>query len=510
VSPASRIVLATLNAKYFHAALGLRCLRANLGELRAESVVVEGIVSDRPVDFVERVLAFEPAVVGFGVYVWNAKELLAAVRCLKAVRPEVAIVLGGPEVSHEWAAQEIVACADYVIPGESDQAFAELCRALLAGRRPLNKVVAHGLPDLTTLALPYDEYDDQDVAHRIVYVEASRGCPYRCEFCLSALDERVRSFPLDLFLAAMQRLLDRGVRHFKFIDRTFNLSPSTSRRILEFFLDRYQPGMLLHFEMVPDRFPEPLRALIQRFPAGALQFEVGVQSFDPATCERIQRRLDAARTEDNLRFLREDTGVHVHADLIVGLPGEDVASFARGFDRLVALGPDEIQVGILKRLRGAPIARHDADWGQVYAAEPPYEILCNRVIDFATMQRLKRFARAWDLVANRGNFPRTLAVLIAGQSPFAQFLGFSDWLRGQLGEFVGIALDRLAQALRDYLVDVRGEPREQVHLAIETDYTVGGLRRPPKFLAVASPPLAPHRLQRPSHGSRQSRHLAHR
>src|SRR5262249_40265628 len=155
----------------------------------------------------------------------------------------------------------------------------------------------------------------------------------------------------------------------------------------EFFWQRYEPGLFLHFEMIPDRLPEALREPIRRFPAGALQFEVGIQTFNDAVAERISRRQDNDKLADNLRFLREQTGVHVHADLIVGLPGEDVDSFAAGFDRLVELGPQEIQVGILKRLRGTPIVRHDAEWGMVYSPHPPYEVLRTRTMDFAALQR---------------------------------------------------------------------------------------------------------------------------
>src|SRR6185312_9197727 len=175
--------------------------------------------------------------------------------------------------------------------------------------------------------LPYHLYTPQDIAHRVIYVEASRGCPFRCEFCLSSLDVPVRNVPLDAFLSQLHRLLDRGVRQFKFVDRTFNLNLNISRPILQFFHERYEPGMFLHFEMIPDRLPEALRDPIRKFPPGALQFEVGIQTFNEEVAARISRRQDNARLSDNLRFLREQTGVHVHADLIVGLPGETIESF---------------------------------------------------------------------------------------------------------------------------------------------------------------------------------------
>src|SRR5882672_3676518 len=355
------IVLTTLNARYAHAAFGLRYLMANLGALRERAALEEFDINQRPIDMLESILAQNPKVVGLGVYIWNVEPATKLVADLKRVRPDVVVIVGGPEVSYEMDQQEICRIEDYVITGEADLAFAEVCRGILEGRRPLMKVIAAELPEFDRLVLPYDLYDAKDVAHRVIYVEASRGCPFKCEFCLSSLDVPVRNVPLEPFLAAMASLLERGVRHFKFVDRTFNLNLKIGRRILSFFLERHRPGLFLHFEMIPDRLPEGLRELIRQFPAGALQFEVGIQTFNDEVASRISRKQDNSKVEENLKWLRTETGVHVHADLIVGLPGEDLESFARGFDRLVVLGPQEIQVGILKRLRGTPIVRHDAE-----------------------------------------------------------------------------------------------------------------------------------------------------
>src|SRR5580658_7607105 len=385
------IVLATLNAKYIHASFGLRYLLANLGTLRSETCLLEFDIHQRANDVVETILAREPKIVGLGVYIWNVAETTQVVATLKRVRPELIVILGGPEVSYEFEEQEIVRLADYVVTGEADLKFAEVCRQILAGTPPAGKIVPAETPDLAQLALPYDLYTDEDVAHRVIYVEASRGCPFTCEFCLSSLDVPVRQFALPLLLGELERLLVRGVRQFKFVDRTFNLNIAASKAILQFFLERWRPGLFVHFEMIPDRLPEALREVIAKFPPGALQFEVGIQTFDSTVAANISRRQDIGRLEENLRFLRRQTGVHVHADLIAGLPGETLESFAAGFDRLLALGPQEIQVGILKRLRGTPIVRHDQTWQMVYSAHPPYEILRNSLIDFDSMQRLRRF-----------------------------------------------------------------------------------------------------------------------
>ena len=466
------IVLATLNAKYIHASFGLRYLMANLGELRERACMAEFVINQQPLEIAEAILALEPRIVGFGVYIWNVGQTAEVVALLKRIRPELIVILGGPEVSYETDGQEIVALADHVITGEADVKFAEVCRKLLNDEQPaLAKIITAELPALNQLASPYELYTDEDLAHRVIYVEASRGCPFTCEFCLSSLDIPVRAFATDAFLASMQRLLDRGATQFKFVDRTFNLHLPTSLAILQFFLDRWREGLFLHFEMVPDRLPEQLRALIRSFPPGAVQFEVGIQTFDDATSKNISRRQNLDRLEDNFRFLRQETGVHIHADLIVGLPGECMDSFGRGFDRLVRLNPQEIQVGILKRLRGTPIVRHGDEYAMIYAPNPPYEILSTRDIPFPEMQRMRRFARYWDIVANSGNFTGTLALVWRdGASPFAQFLRFSDWLHTTLRRTHQIALHVIAQALFDFLTEENAVKPDLAATTLQADW----------------------------------------
>lgn len=487
----SSIVLTTLNARYWHSSFGLRYLLANMGDLTPDTRLLEFGINDRSVDIVSEILQHDPVIVGIGVYIWNVEPASRLVADLKAVRPDLVIVLGGPEVSYEWEDQPIVELADYVVTGEADRAFPELCRRLLGksvqdGTTSLAEVIPSvihgGSAELSVVQLPYHLYSDEDIRHRVIYVEVSRGCPFTCEFCLSALDIPVRLFDVDAFLNAMDDLLQRGARQFKFVDRTFNLNLKVSARILQFFLDRQVEGLFLHFEMIPDRLPSALRELIQQFPAGCLQFEIGVQTFNDEVGRLISRRQDNDQLADNFRFLREHTGVHVHADLIVGLPGESVESFAAGFDRLVALEPQEIQVGILKRLKGTPIIRHDDEWQMVYSPSPPFEILSNRLIDFATMHRLRRFARYWDLVANSGNFNRTLPLIWQDGSPFNRFLVFADWLYQTEQKTHGISLIKLLKRLFEFLTLESGLSPESVAPRMLADYAAGGRRDIPQFL----------------------------
>jgi radical SAM superfamily enzyme YgiQ (UPF0313 family) len=501
------IVLSTLNSRYSHAALGLRYLRANLGRLRADSVIREFVVRAPAGAIVDALLAEQPRIVGLGVYIWNVLQTAEVIRQLKARAPAVTVVIGGPEVSHEVDEQDICRLADYVVTGWGDVTFARLAAALLEGPRPLMKVHAGEQVPLESLALPYGEYTEDDLAHRTVYVEASRGCPFKCEFCLSALDRTAWPFPLEPLLAELDVLYARGARHFKFVDRTFNLKVATSSRILEFFLrlidSRPDDPPFLHFELIPDHLPDALKALVARFPAGTLQFEIGIQSFDEATQRRISRRQDNVAAEANLAWLRANTRAHLHVDLIAGLPGEDLASFAAGFDRLVALGPHEIQVGILKRLRGAPIARHTAASGMRYSPVPPYEVLETGAIDAGTMQRVARYARYWDLVANSGRFSGTLP-LILDSSPFARFMDLADWLHASAGRTHAIAAERLYELLLGWLTE-RGVDRTIATATLAADYRRSGARgRLALDGAIGAP--APRRRRRVA--ARQARHLA--
>jgi radical SAM superfamily enzyme YgiQ (UPF0313 family) len=505
------ILLATLNAKYPHAAFGLRYLHANLGSLANRAVLLEFDINQRSTDILEALLSQDPKIIGLGVYIWNAEETTRLAANLKRLRPDLILILGGPEISYETDQQEIAQYADFIITGEADLAFADLCARILNNRPPLQKVIAAELPRFEgNLRLPYDLYTDHDLADRVVYVEASRGCPFKCEFCLSSLDVPVRNVPIDAFLAAMQSLLDRGLRQFKFVDRTFNLNLNISKAILQFFLDRYQPGLFLHFEMIPDRLPEALRGLIQQFPAGALQFEVGIQTFNDDVSGLISRKQDNAKLEDNLRFLRTQTGVHIHTDLIVGLPGEDLASFGAGFDRLVRLNPQEIQVGILKRLRGTPIVRHDQEWGMVYSPHPPYEILQTKLLDFATIQRLRRFSRYWDLLSNSGNFRDSLPLLWSGRSPFQCFMELSDQLYASMGRNHGIALQDLARFLFDHLTLGSWHAHAAVAGLMWRDYQRTGRSDRPPFLRpfIGNQPIPRRPRPAPDAPARQARHLA--
>lgn len=515
------ILLVTLNSSYPHSSFGLRYLLANLNELQERAEIAEFTIQRDPRDIAEAILRQNPKIVGLGVYIWNAQESLELVSLLKRISPETIVVLGGPEVSHESETQRICQIADFTIKGEADFLFYEFCKKYFTeGLLPESKIISGPLPEIKNIKAPYHLYTDEDIQNRVIYVEVSRGCPYRCEYCLSSLDKSVRNFEVSGFLQEMDQLLKRGARQFKFIDRTFNLSPTTCTQILQFFLDRIHLGLFLHFEMVPDRLPVEIRDLIKKFPDGALQFEIGIQTWNTDVAKLVSRRNDYEKVKDNFRFLSSETGVHTHADLIVGLPGEDLPSFARGFDTLSELRPNEIQVGILKRLKGAPIARHDKEWEMVYSDHPPFQILRTKNLNFESLQIMNRFAKYWDLYANSGSFKRFVATLREkaalreDKSFFWEFYAFNDFLTTRYAQSFGISQLSLFETAYIYLKDHLQWPTEDAKALILEDYYTTGKTDLPKFLkesvvqkntdaSVAKSPI-PKRQQRHLAGKQES------
>ncbi|UFS63072.1 B12-binding domain-containing radical SAM protein [Sulfurimonas sp. HSL-3221] len=479
------IVLATFNARYSHASLALRYLYANLRELRPQSVIREFVINENIQQLAERILAEAPKIVGISTYIWNAGDVAELIGILKKVSPETVVVLGGPEASHLPHRVDF-SHADYIISGEGEIAFYELCRDLLAGTERNERMIKAPMVDLTAIALPYDDYDSNDIQNRYVYLETSRGCPYLCEFCLSAIDDKMRYFDIDVMTAEFEKLWQRGVRSYKFIDRTFNLKLAYANRILDFFLAKDEP-YFLHFEVIPDHFPEALRGRIARFAPAALQLEVGIQTLNPAIAENIHRPLRLAKIEENLRFLEEHTRAHLHLDLIVGLPGETLESFAKGLDTLVSWSSGEIQIGILKKLSGTTMARHDDPFGMVYSDAPPYDVLKTTHVSFEEIQRMKRFARYWDILYNSGNFARSVALLWPEGKVFDGFRDFSAWVYGETAATWKIAQERMARLLFDYLVDVRHCDKERVGRAMAADFAKSHGKRLPPFLRTYAP-----------------------
>jgi len=454
-----KITLTTLNSRFTHSAIGLRYIYANMQDLQQNTQIKEFSINDAIQTIAEKLLVDTPDIIGIGVYIWNASQVHELLHILKKVAPQTLIVLGGPEVTYTPFRVNFDK-ADYIIQGEGDLAFYQLCKSIQHAE-PTERIIRMSIPNLQEIQLPYEYYTDDDIANRYLYVELSRGCPFACEFCLSSMDEKVRAFDLDTVLAAFEKLWQRGARNFKFVDRTFNLNMKTANRILDFFLEK-EPPYFAHFEVIPDHFPASLRKKIQQFPPGALQLEIGIQTLNLEIADNISRQLKLDKIKENISFLEHHTHAHIHLDLIVGLPGESLESFGNNLDELMALSSCEIQIGILKKLSGTHINRHDTEHGMVYSDIPPYDILKNNQLSFFDIQTMKRFARFWDLSYNSGNFKTSLPLLWRGESVFKNFYTYSLWLYSQTNTTWKISLQRLGELLFNYLTQQKHYTPQEV------------------------------------------------
>ena len=448
-----KIILTTLNSRFTHTSIALRYLYANLKELQKTTEILEFSINDAMQTVAEKLLVNSPNIIGIGVYIWNVSQISELIHIIKKVSPETKIVLGGPEVSYQPFRVNLDS-ADFIIQGEGDLAFYELCHNLLKNNAPSDKIIKMNMPSLKNVELPYKFYTDDDIKNRYIYVEASRGCPFECEFCLSSMDEKVRSFNLDNLLQEFETLWQRGARNFKFIDRTFNLNMKTANRLLDFFLSK-EPPYFAHFEVIPDHFPDSIKSKIAQFPHGALQLEIGIQTLNLDIANNISRQLKLDKIRANIKFLEEESKAHLHLDLIVGLPGESLESFGKNLDDLVSLSSSEIQIGILKKLSGTYINRHDIEFGMVYSDIPPYDILKNSELSFNDIQIMKRFSRFWDLTYNSGNFKQSVQLIWQNESVFENFYKYSLWIYTQTDSTWKISLQRLGELLFRYLCEVK-------------------------------------------------------
>ncbi len=432
---AGHILIVAVNARYSHASHSARCLMAALGDLAPRAVMLEADLEVQPFQLAGTILEHAPSGVAFSVYLWNAAIVFNVIQMLRQVAPGLPILVGGPEIVAED--ERCHGLAEMVV-GEGEAAFAAWAERVLGGRAGEARS-------------PYDFYDSTDIGQRTVYVESSRGCPFGCAYCTSCRT-RLRLFPIDQLAADFDALMARGIRAFRFLDRSFNADEAHACRVLDYFLQRNPGRFPIHLEIIPRPFGDALRERLCAFPDGVLHIEVGVQTLNPQTASTIGRDIPVDDVLNALAFLKNDARASVHADLIFGLPGESVESFAAGFDRLVReIAPPELQVNLLKLLPGTPLRRDAGALHLQYNAEPPYELLSSDAMSFAEITRLQRFARCWELVHNRGRFPEACAALLATPSPFAGFQALADFIHAREGRLHAIHARRWQEHMEEFL-----------------------------------------------------------
>ena len=445
------VVLSTLNSKFIHSSLALRYLKA-YGEAHGQAYdIVEYTINMPVLHILSDITEHDIDVLGFACYIWNIEMTLHVVDMVKAVRPDIKIVLGGPEVS--FTADELLErCPniDYIVQGEGEEAFYALVTALQLGNDGLNPVIpgvrgrrdgsilgsleAVEVSDLSTIPFPYTEEDMEDLEHKIIYYESSRGCPFSCQYCLSGNKNTVRFFPQERTLEELQWFIDHGVKQVKFVDRTFNCAPHHHRPLMEFMRDS-DTHMNFHLEMEPELMTEWETNILCETPPGRIQIEVGVQSTHKKTLDAINRYNDWPYIQKSIRPIIQAGRTHVHMDLIVGLPHEDFNRFGQSFNDLFSLQPHALQIGFLKLLKGSGVRRMRE---YKYVADPlaPYEVLSTHVLPYDDVRFLKYFEDVFERFYNSERFRTTFGYigqqLIHGETD--AFTYFCDMTRAWLKE----------------------------------------------------------------------------
>ena len=445
------VVLSTLNSKFIHSSLALRYLKA-YGEAHGQAYdIVEYTINMPVLHILSDITEHDIDVLGFACYIWNIEMTLHVVDMVKAVRPDIKIVLGGPEVS--FTADELLErCPniDYIVQGEGEEAFHALVTALQLGNDGLNPVIpgvrgrrngsilgsaeAVEVRDLSTIPFPYTEEDMDDLEHKIIYYESSRGCPFSCQYCLSGNKNTVRFFPQERTLEELQWFIDHGVKQVKFVDRTFNCAPHHHRPLMEFMRDS-DTDMNFHLEMEPELMTEWETNILCETPPGRIQIEVGVQSTHKKTLDAINRYNDWPYIQKSIRPIIQAGRTHVHMDLIVGLPHEDFKRFGQSFNDLFSLQPHALQIGFLKLLKGSGVRRMRE---YKYVADPlaPYEVLSTHVLPYDDVRFLKYFEDVFERFYNSERFRTTFGYigqqLIHGETD--AFTYFCDMTRAWLKE----------------------------------------------------------------------------
>lgn len=445
------VVLSTLNSKFIHSSLALRYLKA-YGEAHGQAYdIVEYTINMPVLHILSDITEHDIDVLGFACYIWNIEMTLHVVDMVKAVRPDIKIVLGGPEVS--FTADELLErCPniDYIVQGEGEEAFHALVTALQLGNDGLNPVIpgvrgrrngsilgsaeAVEVRDLSTIPFPYTEEDMEDLEHKIIYYESSRGCPFSCQYCLSGNKNTVRFFPQERTLEELQWFIDHGVKQVKFVDRTFNCAPHHHRPLMEFMRDS-DTDMNFHLEMEPELMTEWETNILCETPPGRIQIEVGVQSTHKKTLDAINRYNDWPYIQKSIRPIIQAGRTHVHMDLIVGLPHEDFKRFGQSFNDLFSLQPHALQIGFLKLLKGSGVRRMRE---YKYVADPlaPYEVLSTHVLPYDDVRFLKYFEDVFERFYNSERFRTTFGYigqqLIHGETD--AFTYFCDMTRAWLKE----------------------------------------------------------------------------
>ncbi|SCW79837.1 Radical SAM superfamily enzyme YgiQ, UPF0313 family [Paenibacillus tianmuensis] len=493
------IVLSTLNAKYIHTSLALRYLKSFSQNDFPGIQIAEYTIKDPAMNIVSDIYQRKPEVVGFSCYIWNIEETIVVVSMLKKIMPELIVVLGGPEVSYDteyWMNR--LPEVNFIVVGEGEETLHHLLtelegdRALysvfgLAYRNKEGRVVINPpRPKLALDDIPTPHRFAEDVpslANRVVYFETSRGCPFSCQFCLSSIEVGVRYFDMERTKSDLLYLIRSGAKLIKFVDRTFNIKRDYAMEMFEFLIQNHN-GCVFQFEITADIMrPEVLDYLAENAPPGIFRFEIGVQSTNDLTNNLVKRRQNFTKLTRTVTKVKESGKIDQHLDLIAGLPEEDYNSFRKTFNDVFALGPEELQLGFLKMLRGTGM-RHDAEkYGYLYMDYAPYEILGNNILPFSDLVRIKRVEDVLEKYWNAHRMDHTVRYLIEREftSAFDFFQEFGDYWEERGWQKIGHQLEDLFTRLHAFLKHRGTAKLDVIEGLMKLDYFLNHKYKPRKI-----------------------------
>lgn len=492
-----KVVLSTLNAKFIHTSLALRCLKA-YSEHQFDIEIAEYTIKDPAMNIVSDLFSRNPDVIGFSCYIWNIEETITVVNMLRKIKPDIRIVLGGPEVSYDtqhW--MERLQDVDFIVMGEGEETFHHLLTEIegdgkfhmvfgLAYRKRKGEeteiVVTPGRPKLNLNELPSPHRFQEDIPHlgsRVVYFETSRGCPFSCQFCLSSIEVGVRYFDMERTKSDILYLIENGAKLIKFVDRTFNIKRDYALEMFQFLIENHQ-GCVFQFEITADIMrPEVLDYLAEHAPPGIFRFEIGVQSTNDPTNLAVQRRQNWSKLVRTVTKVKDSGKIDQHLDLIAGLPLENYDTFRGTFNDVFALRPEELQLGFLKMLRGTGLRLDAEKWGYIYMDRAPYEMLGNDLMPFGDIVRIKRVEDVLEKYWNAHRMDHTLLYLVdrVFPSPFDFFQLFGDYWEQRGWQKIGHQLEDLFSRLWSFLVSVNsGETagiEDEVREKLDLDVVLG-------------------------------------
>lgn len=430
-----KILLTALNSKFIHSNLAVRYLKSYTKELCYNCTIREFTINDRMENILEEIIGEKPNIVAFSCYIWNIEYIESLSVLIKIVDPSIKILYGGPEVSYDSCNILKSMSGEYIIIGEGEDTYYEFVKLHI---KYFNCETGHDndkffeslksisglcfkwkdnvilnrerkVMDMNKIIFPYEE--DDDLKNKIVYYEASRGCPFSCKYCLSSTTHKVRFLDIERVKREIKFFMDKNIALIKFVDRTFNCNPEFTMELWKFIIE-CDTQTIFHFEISADIITEDEIRLLKKCPKGRIQFEVGVQTTNERVLNNINRYVKFKDIEDKVKKIKKGNNIKQHLDLIVGLPGENFQSFKKSFNKVYLLESEEIQIGFLKLLKGSPMRKEAKKWGIMYSPYAPYEVLKTKEITYNEIIILKRIEHMVDKYYNSGKFKNIIKYLI--------------------------------------------------------------------------------------------------